>query len=96
MPFDYDLRFGRHPATAHNLTNGPVEDLSIVMYDRSDSREFRIDFNGNPASYSPGELADLQQQFLRLLAAVADPDQLIGQLDILAPEERREDSMRLE
>ena len=88
MPFDYDLRFGRHPATAHNLTNGPVEDLSIVMYDRSDSREFRIDFNGNPASYSPGELADLQQQFLRLLAAVADPDQLIGQLDILAPEER--------
>jgi enterobactin synthetase component F len=63
MPFDYDLRFGRHPATAHNLTNGPVEDLSIVMYDRSDSREFRIDFNGNPASYSPGELADLQQRF---------------------------------
>ena len=75
MPFDYDLRFGGHPATAHNLTNGPVEDLSIVMYDRSDSREFRIDFNGNPASYSPDELADLQQRFLRLLAAVADPDQ---------------------
>ena len=88
MPFDYDLRFGGHPATAHNLTNGPVEDLSIVLYDRSDSREFRIDFNGNPASYSPDELADLQQRFLRLLAAVADPDQPIGQLDILAPEER--------
>ncbi len=89
MPFDYDLRFDGHPTTAHNLTNGPVEDMSIVLYDRSDSRELRIDFNGNPGIYSAGHLASLQQRFLKLLAALADPDQRIGSLDILAPEERR-------
>ena len=89
MPFDYDLRFDGHPTTAHNLTNGPVEDMSIVLYDRSDSRELRIDFNGNPGIYSADHLASLQQRFLKLLAALADPDQRIGSLDILAPEERR-------
>ena len=24
MPFDYSVRFDGHPATAHNLSNGPV------------------------------------------------------------------------
>ena len=88
MPFDYDLRFDGHPVTAHNLSNGPVDDLSIVLYDRSDSRDLRIDFDGNPASYSADKLADLHQRFLRLLAALDDPDQPIGRLDILAPAER--------
>ena len=89
MPFDYDLRFGGHPAIAHNLTNGPVEDLSIVFYDRSDSRGIRTDFNANPALYSPERLADLHHRFLGLLAAIADSEQPIGRLDILSAAERR-------
>ncbi len=89
MPFDYDLRFDGHPSIAHNLTNGPVEDLSIVVYDRLDSRGIRTHFNANPALYSPDKLADLHQRFLGLLAAVTDPDQQIGSLDILSAAERR-------
>ncbi len=87
MPFDYDLRFDGHPATAHNLTNGPVEDMSIVLYDRADSRELRLDFNGNPALYSRDRLAGLQQRLMRLLTA--DPAQPIGTLEILSSDERR-------
>src|SRR5262249_708660 len=37
MPFDYDLHFAGRPVTAHNLSNGPVDDLSIALYDRLDS-----------------------------------------------------------
>ena len=88
MPFDYDLHFDGHPVTAHNLSNGPVDDLSIVLYDRLDSRDVRIDFDGNPALYSADKLAELHQRFLRLLGAVADPDHAIGRLDILGAEER--------
>ena len=84
MPFDYDLRFGGHPSIAHNLTNGPVEDLSIVVYDRLDRRGIRTHFNANPALYSPDKLADLHQRFLGLLTAITDPDQQIGSLDILS------------
>ena len=88
MPFDYDLRFDGHPVTAHNLSNGPVDDLSIVLYDRLDSRDVRIDFDGNPALYSANKLAELHQRFLRLLGALEDPDQPIGKLDILGAGER--------
>ena len=90
MPFDYDLRFDGHSVTAHNLSNGPVDDLSIVLYDRSDKRDLRIDFDGNPALYSPDRLAELQRRFLRLLAGIETSDQPIGRVDMLAPEERRE------
>src|SRR5262245_12235712 len=88
MPFDYDLHFAGHPITAHNLSNGPVDDLSIALYDRLDSRDVRIDFDGNPASYSREKLVDLQRRFLSLLAAIADPDRPIGRIDILEPAER--------
>src|SRR5262245_49641699 len=88
MPFDYDLHFAGHPITAHNLSNGPVDDLSIALYDRLHSRDVRIDFDGNPASYSREKLVDLQRRFLSLLAAIADPDQPIGRIDILDPAER--------
>src|SRR6476620_10526325 len=88
MPFDYNLHFDGYPVTAHNLSNGPVDDLSIVLYDRLDSRDLRIDFDGNPALYSADRLAELQQRFLRLLGALADPDQSVGRLDILGAYER--------
>ncbi|MCC6780701.1 MAG: non-ribosomal peptide synthetase, partial [Hyphomicrobiales bacterium] len=89
MPFDYDLRFGGYPATAHNLTNGPVEDLSIVVYDRSDDRDLRVDFNGNPDLYSEDELASLQQRFLHFLADVSAPERRVGSLKLLPADERR-------
>ena len=38
MPFDYGFSFAGHRATAHNLSLGPVEDLSISVYDRSRRR----------------------------------------------------------
>src|SRR3954471_15823196 len=88
MPFDYNLHFDGYPVTAYNLSNGPVDDLSIVLYDRLDSRDLRIDFDGNPALYSADRLAELQQRFLRLLGALEDPGQLVGRLDILGSAER--------
>jgi nonribosomal peptide synthetase DhbF len=90
MPFDYDLRVAGHHTTVRNLSNGPVEDLSIVVYDQSKSRELRIDFDANPALYSADELANHQQRFLRLLEAIAaNPGQQIGRLELLELEERQ-------
>jgi nonribosomal peptide synthetase DhbF len=49
----------------------------------------RVDFDANSELYTPDELVDHQQRFMRLLeAVVADPDRPIGQIDILTPEER--------
>jgi nonribosomal peptide synthetase DhbF len=90
MSFYYRLKFAGVRATAHNLSNGPVEDLSISVYDRSDGTEPRIDLDANPALYSEDELGAHQRRFLHFLETVAAaPDQPLGGHDVLTPEERQ-------
>ncbi|RJS19769.1 non-ribosomal peptide synthetase [Corallococcus sp. H22C18031201] len=67
MPFDYGLRFDGIPAIAHNVSAGPVEDLSIGVYARSDGGGLRVDFDANPACYREETLAAHQREFLQLL-----------------------------
>ncbi|WP_028477827.1 AMP-binding protein [Nocardia sp. CNY236] len=54
MPFDYDLALPGIEARAHNLSAGPVEDLSINLYLRGGAAELVVD--ANPRSYTPQEL----------------------------------------
>ena len=54
MSFDYDLNFTGCKATTHNLSNGPVDEFAIVVYDRQDGSAPRIDFDANPEHYTPG------------------------------------------
>ncbi len=89
MQLGYDFTFSGNRIAAHNLSLGPAEDLKVAVYDRADGRRIRIDIDANPARYSADEVAALQQRFVRLLeAAVANPEQPIGSLDILSGEER--------
>ncbi len=91
MPFQADLRFAGHPGSRHVISNGHVDDLDFHFVAPPLGRgAFRIEFNANPALYDEEALARLQRRLLRLLAAIDDPDELIGRLDILPPEERRE------
>ncbi|OJT20025.1 non-ribosomal peptide synthetase [Archangium sp. Cb G35] len=79
MPFDYALRFAGMPAIAHNLSAGPVEDLSIGLYARSDGGGPRIDFDANPACYSADTLDSHQREFLQFLeSCVAAPEKAVG------------------
>lgn len=86
MPFDYDLSFAGHRATVHNVSAGPVEDLSIGVYARSGSGGLRVDFDANPQSYAPDDLAAHQERFLGFLEyATEDPDRKIGAAGATAP-----------
>ncbi|MBJ6762559.1 myxochelin non-ribosomal peptide synthetase MxcG [Myxococcaceae bacterium JPH2] len=67
MPFDYGVRFAGIPSIAHNVSAGPVEDLSIGVYARSDGGGLRVDFDANPACYREERLAAHQQEFIQLL-----------------------------
>src|SRR5262245_57805118 len=84
MRFNYDFSFAGNNAVAHNLSLGPVEDLSIAVYYRADRGPLRIDFDVNPTFHTAAELADHQQRFLRLLKVIGDPEVSIGRLDILS------------
>ncbi|MGY0487949.1 amino acid adenylation domain-containing protein [Streptomyces sp. WG-D5] len=84
MPFDYGAEFAGAPAVAHNLSAGPVEDLTVNIYDRADGRGLRIDHDGNPALYEDEELSAHQARFIDLLdrLATADPGAPLGELGI--------------
>ncbi|WP_030606798.1 non-ribosomal peptide synthetase [Streptomyces sclerotialus] len=74
MPFDYDIDFAGAPARARNLSAGPVDDVTVNIYDRADGRGLRIDHDGNPALYEDGALAAHQERFLHLVDRLASAD----------------------
>ncbi|MEU9736143.1 amino acid adenylation domain-containing protein [Streptomyces sp. NPDC048002] len=90
MPFDYAVDFAGAPARARNLSAGPVDDLTVNVYDRADGRGPRIDHDANPALYSDAELAAHQARFLHLLARLAetDPHLPLAGHGIATPDER--------
>ncbi|MFC8711660.1 amino acid adenylation domain-containing protein [Streptomyces sp. NPDC057197] len=74
MPFDYGVDFAGAPVRARNLSAGPVEDLTVNVYDRADGRGLAIDHDGNPALYDDEALATHQERLLHLLEQVAQCD----------------------
>lgn len=91
MPFDYGLDFAGARGTTHNLSAGPVDDLSINVYDRTDGSGLRIDVDANPEVYSESDIKRHQQRILQLLqTASAGEDMLIGQMELLLPEEKKQ------
>ncbi|MEC1580886.1 non-ribosomal peptide synthetase DhbF [Bacillus subtilis] len=89
MPFDYGLDFAGARGTTHNLSAGPVDDLSINVYDRTDGSGLRIDIDANPEVYSESDIKLHQRRILQLLqTASAGEDMLIGQMELLLPEEK--------
>ncbi|TSC26496.1 myxochelin non-ribosomal peptide synthetase MxcG [Corallococcus sp. Z5C101001] len=76
MPFDYALDFAGVPGTAHNISAGPVEDLSFGFHARSGGTSLRVDLDANPACYTEAALAEHQRGFLQLLESLlASPEQ---------------------
>ena len=92
LPLDERPGFGAGlTATNHNLSVGPVDDLSIVIQGISPETGLRVDFNANPARYSAAELTAHHARFLRILRqASATTDLRVGELDLLDAAETRQ------
>ncbi|MFJ4283643.1 amino acid adenylation domain-containing protein, partial [Streptomyces massasporeus] len=67
MMFDYDVTFGGHRARPHNLSIGPADDISFIVYDRGTGSGLQIDFDANPDLYEDDELRSYQLTFLDFL-----------------------------
>ncbi|MEU7202995.1 non-ribosomal peptide synthase/polyketide synthase [Streptomyces sp. NPDC045470] len=92
MSYASELTFGEARATAHNLSVGPVTDLSFRLDDRLGGGALHLDVDANPALYDAAETAAHQRRFLRVLEsfATADPERPVGRIDFLLPGERAE------
>ena len=89
MSFEYSLCFAGLNSCVHNLSNGPVQDLAIVAYDRRGEEGLLIDFDSHPGHYTREELATHLQRFIALLTKLASglPDLPLHRLDVFAPGE---------
>ncbi|MEU6482645.1 amino acid adenylation domain-containing protein [Streptomyces sp. NPDC046887] len=87
--FDYDLDFAGSRAGVRNLTNGPVEDLALVVYSGTADTSWSVDLDANAELYTPADLAVHQRTVLRLVDGLADArvDEPVAALGVLAPEE---------
>ncbi|TQF01225.1 amino acid adenylation domain-containing protein [Kitasatospora acidiphila] len=92
MAFDYDLTIGGCRTLFHNLSNGPVEDLSFVLYDRQSGDGVRLAVDANPALYDTAELAAHAERFtalLETLAGIDDKSAHLARVEVATADEQR-------
>ncbi|WP_306359963.1 non-ribosomal peptide synthetase [Nocardia sp. CC227C] len=91
MLFHNGIRFGNAAATMHLLSTGPVEDLSVNIYNGSGDGELHIDFIGNPERYTVDELRAHHTRFLAFLGdfLCAAPPTPLAELSVMGDAERR-------
>ena len=67
MPFDQGICFAGYPASTHNLSNGPIADLVIGVFDNREQSELRIDLNGNRELYDDAALRHHLDRLIELI-----------------------------
>ncbi|MFF4422369.1 amino acid adenylation domain-containing protein [Streptomyces sp. NPDC001549] len=89
MSFDYELSFAGAPASAHNLSVGPVEHVCLNVYDRGGDSPLTVQAEGDAADIGPDELDALRVRFTRFLVALAtaDDETPVGSLPFLTAED---------
>ncbi|MDK8190451.1 amino acid adenylation domain-containing protein [Paenibacillus sp. UMB7766-LJ446] len=93
MPFHHELNFAGQSGMIHNLSTGPVDDLSIHVVDQGHGHGLSIDFDANPSIYSDSELLNHQLRYMQLLNQVMQEGmetETVGNLEVLIPAEREQ------
>ncbi|MGP4112117.1 amino acid adenylation domain-containing protein [Streptomyces sp. 4N509B] len=92
MGYDPPLRFGEHPATLHNLSNGGASRFGVNVYERTADGALRVDVDTDPAAHDGEATAAHLDRFLHLLTTLADagPERRVGTIGLLTPAERKQ------
>ncbi|WP_258393759.1 condensation domain-containing protein, partial [Lonsdalea populi] len=82
------LCFEGTEAKIHNLLLGPVDDLSITLFDRGENGGIELCLNANAALYQEGTLTwHLRRLSHFFTSAAAEPGRPVGEFALLLPEE---------
>ncbi|MFI8709486.1 amino acid adenylation domain-containing protein [Bacillus sp. NPDC077411] len=92
MPFEYGLNFAGNRGMKHNLSAGPVDDLSINVSNEFGGNGLKIHFDANPEVYNVEELLTHKKRFVNLLENISNlqVNSPIGKLELLLHEERKQ------
>jgi amino acid adenylation domain-containing protein len=83
MKFDFAPKFGAIIATTRNLSNGPVDDMSISVFEQMADGSLQIALNGNVNRYDVAQLATHYKWFMFCLEQVcsANPAMPVDAID---------------
>ncbi|MBU3062100.1 amino acid adenylation domain-containing protein [Nocardia sp. NEAU-G5] len=89
MLFHSELHFGSLVGSLNVLSTGPVEDLSINLYNGAGNR-IHVDFEGNPNLYDTPELSVHHGRYVDFLARflTAGPDAAVAAVPVTTDAER--------
>ena len=90
MPFDPSMRFGTEAFIANNLSTGPVDDLSVIVYEQAAGQPFQILFDGNAKLYTDQQLALHLHRFIYFLTSVVQHTGNIENINLVTPQEKRQ------
>ncbi|WP_116050590.1 non-ribosomal peptide synthetase [Amycolatopsis palatopharyngis] len=89
LPQHGDLGFGEIDVEVNYLWTGPLNDLSVTVYDGGAGTELRLDLDVDASVCDEAELDRHRDALLRVLRAVAErPDRPIATIDLLDEAER--------
>ena len=88
--FDYGLSFAGQPSKTHVFSSGPVEDLSLIIYELGMDAGLRFDLSGNFERYNPTALASHADRLCGFLSTIAytTGETPLAQLSVVGPAER--------
>ncbi|MEV0048824.1 condensation domain-containing protein, partial [Nocardia rhamnosiphila] len=87
LPFERYLKFGSSGATVRDVARGPISYLAIYAFEQG--HELSIEFVSHPDLHSGESLSAYVDRFVGLLqAVVANPEQRVGDIDLLTAQER--------
>ncbi|MFI5678693.1 amino acid adenylation domain-containing protein [Streptomyces cellulosae] len=90
VPFSFGRSFAGRPMTLRQLNTGAVEDLSVMIRPERGRAGLMVEVHAEAGRYEPEEVAAEADRCVRLLDQLIDePRRPVGELDLLAPEERR-------
>ncbi|WP_329151403.1 amino acid adenylation domain-containing protein [Streptomyces sp. NBC_01456] len=90
VPFSFGRSFAGRPMTLRQLNTGAVEDLSVMIRPEHGRAGLMVEVHAEAGRYEPEEVAAEADRCVRLLDQLIDePRRPVGELDLLAPDERR-------
>ncbi|MGW3007697.1 amino acid adenylation domain-containing protein [Streptomyces sp. NPDC001219] len=89
VPFSFGRGFAGRPMTLRQLNTGAGEDLSVMIRPERGRAGLMVEVHAEAGRYEPEEVAAEADRCVRLLDQLIDePQRPVGELDLLAPEER--------
>ena len=92
LPIEGGLVFGEHTGTLHNLSVGPVDDMSVIVSRTPDGSGLRVDVDANPDLYDEAQLQGHLTRFLLALDAFAAQTDgvptAVGEFALASPSDR--------